>query len=720
LRIPFCAFHCWYPDGGRWIFVDLGWSLAFNGAMRALFILLIAVTGFAAEVELRISTGDGRNRYYIGEEIPIVLRFEGPAGQVLNVMPAQAERLPGAPGWDEFRVTPEEGVEDPVGALHAGARGVAGSFGRSMGRNQGVVEVRVFLNEWARFRSPGRYSVEVKSLRWQKVEAERTALQSNAIEIEVVEAPEGWAEATLARAVKTLEGAGWGPVSMEGREATRLLRYLGTPEATRALARMSTRVSDMSVALALWTTPHRALAVEEMERLLGDPGAAIHPPFVQTLLELAVAGTPLANRVGVAPDASVMRGRMERMARYLEIVRESLPRKRPEVRVATALTLERMRAPIEVEALRETLVSAPAMGQQDQYGLLTQLWPVIASPDVGPLLEKLAAKGVGATRALAYRRLLEIDSEAGRRRILEELRGAGPGSSSVLFVSILPDRELRELDEALIEKLRHPGPPWMVIARYGTRTLLPAVLAAMDRDPGGGHWEAIVYLLRVAPEEGRRRLEEGRRSKTWCGHFTVSSYSGAAMSEALEDVLIEELESGDVQRRIQAVQALSRFGTGRAEAPLWKAMERWRASMEAAPGAMTNEQQSEEMGLAMALSRGQGWLASAERLARLTGLCVSEQCRKTVESLRMQLGRPVRLGYMPGAMPEEWMLGTHQVRVPEGLRERLKMYGPEVEFIVQLPHRDSWLMRRMETQIREVFDEAGRKLTVGDEVRMGQ
>ncbi|HRJ22047.1 MAG TPA: hypothetical protein PLF84_23590, partial [Bryobacteraceae bacterium] len=603
-------------------------------------------------------------------------------------------------------------------ALNAGVRGVAGSFGGSMGRNQGVVEVRVFLNEWARFRSPGRYSVEAKTTRWQRPGAERTALQSNSIEIEVVEAPEGWAEATLARAVKTLEGAGWGPVSMEGREATRLLRYLGTPEATRALARMSTRVSDKSMALALWTTPHRALAIDEMERLLGDPAAAIHAPFLQTLLELAVAGTPLANKVGVAPDASVMRGRMERMARYLEIVREALPRKRPEVRVATALTLEQLRAPIGVEALRETLVAAPPLGQQEQYGLLTQLWPVIASPDVGPLLEKLAAEGVGATRALAYRRLLEIDPEAGRRRILEELRGAGLGSSSVLFVSILPDRELRELDEALIEKLRQPNPPWMVISRYGTRTLLPAVLAAMDRDPGGCHWEAIIYLLRVAPEEGRRRLEEDRRSKTWCGHFTVSSYSGAAMSEALEDVLIGELESGDAQRRIQAVQALSRFGTGRAEAPLWKAMERWRASMEAAPGAMTNEQQGEEMGLAMALSRGQGWLATAERLARVTGLCVSEQCRKTVESLRIQLGRPVRLGYMPGAMPEEWMLGTHQVRVPEGLRERLKMYGPEVEFMLHLPYRDSWLMRRMETQIREVFDEAGRKLTVADEVRM--
>lgn len=82
----------------------------------------------------------------------------------------------------------------------------------------------------------------------------------------------------------------------------------------------------------------------------------------------------------------------------------------------------------------------------------------------------------------------------------------------------------------------------------------------------------------------------------------------------------------------------------------------------------------------------------------------------------MQFGRPLRLGYMPG----EWMLGTHQARVPEGLRERLKMYGPEVEFMMHLPHRDSWLMRRLETQIREVFDEAGRKLTVADEVRMGR
>ena len=123
LRIPFCAFYCWYPDGARWIFVDLGWSLALNGAMRALIILLIAVTGFAAEVELRISTGDGRSRYYIGEEIPIVLRFEGPAGQALNVIPAQAERLPGVTGWDEFRVTPEEGWRIPVGDCTRGREG---------------------------------------------------------------------------------------------------------------------------------------------------------------------------------------------------------------------------------------------------------------------------------------------------------------------------------------------------------------------------------------------------------------------------------------------------------------------------------------------------------------------------------------------------------------------------------------------------------------------
>jgi hypothetical protein len=224
----------------------------------------------------------------------------------------------------------------------------------------------------------------------------------------------------------------------------------------------------------------------------------------------------------------------------------------------------------------------------------------------------------------------------------------------------------------------------------------------------------------VAPEEGRRRFQEARRDEARFGRFTVPSYGREVMSEALEEVLISELERGEPQWRIQAIQQLQALGTERAEAPLWKAMERWRASMGETPGPMTLDQQGEEMALTTALGRARGWLVTEERLARLSGLCVSESCRKTAESLRMQLGRPVRLGYVPGAMPGEWMLGTYRVRAPEGLRERLKMYGPEVEFIVQLPHRDSWLMRRMETQIREVFDEAGRKLTVGDEVRMGR
>jgi len=682
--------------------------------MRLLVALLLTGLAAFAQVQVKLSVAGDRSTFYIGEAIPLQLAFELQPRDDYIIQPTP-ERVMGSPPLDQITITPAEGAEDPLSSRPPrgpGGIGMAGSFG--MGTPPKVV---LHLNEWFSFRQPGKYTVHVLTRRVHRradqTLGEPVPVETNPVEIEIVEPPKGWAAQTLADARAILESIQPGRYDYKGLQASRTVKYLRTPEAARAMAVLAARTNHGQLIEALWTSPHRALVIEEMEKLLTAPDVPIYNHWLMTLAELA-ASVELPPR----PDETTMTpGRLgvyqARFTRYQASLLAALPRKTSEARTISAMTLFHLRAPIPAETLREILLATPDSTAINQYGLFADLWPVIASPEIGPFVERAAFPAPGARqdlmRTAAIRRLVEIDPATARRRILEEIR-AVPEQSPLYQSFYLPDRELPELDEAFVELLKRPNAPWLLIARYGTRTILPAVLEALDRDQGPCVREPLFYLFRVDPEEARRRyavLTEPRADGIECGLIGVPGNPRDFWSEALEDLFIANLESPDPQQRSYAAMVLGNSGSARAEEPLWRAMERWRASLGEAPAELTPRQRNEESTYHLALASPWGWLTQGDRLE---GLCVSKSCKESAANWRKMQGKPVRLHYHYANLS----IDRHPVSLPEGLRERLKVHPRGTRFVIALEHRNSWAVTRFERQLRAIFDEAGHELEIED------
>ncbi|MCL4795743.1 MAG: hypothetical protein KJZ84_14375 [Bryobacteraceae bacterium] len=690
--------------------------------MRILVALLFSAAACAAGAELQLSTDDGRTRFYIGEAIRLHLRFVIDAQPGLHLNTTTGARTSGShmASLDEFTVEPADGVVDPlVSRIHMGSAGSLAFFGT--GSSDIPITVKLYLNEWFSFRKPGQYTVRLKSNRLQRNLESKTPepipLEANPIEIEIAEPPQAWAAQVVVDARAVL-GSASDEHSIERKETLARLQYLETPEAAMALVAFSANSGDVEATRALWPSPHRKLVLEEMERLLEAPGVPVHSYWLHTLAELAAsAEMPEGRRADVRDWNRLV---STHKGRYTERLLAALPRKQGEARAISVLTLHGAGVPIPPEELREILLSGPPEKAITRPWFFSGMWPVLASPEMGPFLEQAAFPGgelaAKHERVEAIHRFYEIDAARARRRILEEIRTAPP-QSLVFRYFFLPDRELPELDEFFVERLKQPNPLWLHIARYGTRTLLPAVLSALDSGRGACLVEPILYLLRVAPEEGRRRYEaysEPGANGPQCGRFEIPGDPRNYMNDALEDILISRLESDDMEVRNQAAFVLGNAGTARAEAPLWRAMERWRESVEDGAEKLSPAQQSEEGSLSQALATPRSWVVSPDRAERLERLCVSERCRATVRAFAHQPGQPVHLNLIAGAGPRRLHIGRHAYRFPEDLRARIPHYPRATVFSIHLAQRDTWYISTFERELQSIFDELGYELQVID------
>lgn len=690
--------------------------------MRLLFALVLCALTCMAEVRVHLSTASGRSSFFMGEGIEVALRFEAEgldgAGD-LRVIDGSGDRAAADLGLDQFIVTPEEGAEDPLRDRYA--------YEQSMGPCSRVhlaldQRVKVFLNEWVSFRRPGKYTVMVRSrrlVRLSQTEPEQPVwAASNVIEIEIQAPPPGWVAETLANARMKLAESMPLPGNSRWNDAVRTIRYLETPEAARVMVELSTTSDLPSMTRALWTNPHRNVVIEAMEKQLAEPETSVNIYWLETLARLSASREmPYPPpRIGSREYGVVYSKYREQ---YNATALRALPRKQGWARVQTAMTLHRNRAPIPLETMRQILLSAPEGSHFDDHGLFADLWPVIASPEIGPFVERFSAR---ADRTPApMQRLYEIDPEKARALIIEQIRTGGP-SSLLRTHFILPDRELPELDEYFIEQLESGNPPWALIDRYATRQVRTAVLHALDSSSGGCVSRGILYLLRVNPEEGRRRLaafREKRPDGIQCS-FSIPDPRRAFISEGLEDVLIADLAGSDAEARRSAVGVLGDAGAERAEPHLWRAMEKWRASLGEPPAALNSQQQGEEHSFQMALLSAWGWTVTPERLDRFVRLCVSDGCRTSVANRRKSLDQPVQLYFSDSGGRAEFSIGgSHTVTTREQLRERIRKYPPGTEFTVQLPYRGTWAMDRLERQLRESFDAEGRELQVKDRPAAG-
>jgi hypothetical protein len=205
-----------------------------------------------------------------------------------------------------FCLTPE--ARDPLeDYFNSGIYGMFLGGGLSaMPRELNAVPYKISedLNEWKSL-PPGSYTLAVVSYRVEPptggdARTERQPVVSNKVKFQVIPATPEWQTTQLASALARLD-ADYSKVSTTEfmrttGEAERALRFLGSEAATRELARRFWAYDQRNAAwnfkAGLIGSPHRAVAVQELELVVHDPKHPATRNMLETLALLEIMSKP--------------------------------------------------------------------------------------------------------------------------------------------------------------------------------------------------------------------------------------------------------------------------------------------------------------------------------------------------------------------------------------------------------------------------------------------
>ena len=208
---------------------------------------------------------------------------------------------------------------------------------------------------------------------------------------------------------------------------------------------------------------------------------------------------------------------------------------------------------------------------------------------------------------------------------------------------------LPELDELFASRLEKGQIDSLLIVRYGSGSLARRVEDAyrrhtqeLDRQKLPHCAEPLVfYFLKYDPEFGEREL---RRDIASAGPpachdigFQFQRLGRYAMSPALERLAIELLSSPSVPVKRGAADVLGKYGSSKAEEPLWEALiyfhSWWKGREQELRQPAENEGMQLERTLVAALSHASAWELGASGRSRLLALCSSDECRQEAQRL---------------------------------------------------------------------------------------
>ncbi|HEV2862267.1 MAG TPA: hypothetical protein VGX48_14750 [Pyrinomonadaceae bacterium] len=718
-------------------------------------------------VRLVVRLKGGQTRFRPGELIGLELAFSSDAPGAYRLDNAGHDRG-GRLDIDDFHLDPEDdGAADPLGDyFDAGLFGFMGGGARSYPELEAKPHVvNVELNEWVRVERPGRYRLYVTShrvapLRRREGDEETTPVTSNVVEFEILPADPAWSKRALAEAAKVLDSK---DAAADHRAACRVMRFLNTEAATRELVRRL-RVEDSPSGcehefnFGLLGTPHRALAVSEMERRLVAPDHPVTTEFLRTLAFLS-----LLRQQGFAPLPEYVPGDEART----ELLTKEYERRRAAYKTALdgymrRLTLAvfakegRARA-LSIDALLWMRASPPRRegdaGQEDekllkealaavftelpvgeQSQLLEYQWELVASPAMLPALRRIyqsPPKGDDRLPGFALRRIHELAPDEGRRLILEELRRAGGPKVPAQALAVLKDETLPEADALVASALGASGGVeeelmLRVAERYATSASAPPLLSHYEgrvgRMPCAPQAALLAYFMRVEPATGAALVEKALASRKDSGCYRALLTDVAALfpSAELERKAVESLDDADPEVVYDAAQMLCWYGSASARDVLLRRFERWReewagrekelaAQDERGPSA---SQSRVEWSLLHALAYSPAWLADAEMLERLRRLCVTKACLEAADSALGQFAPSVTV-YLNGADGglSSASLAQYRLNSWEGLKEKAAQFPKGTTFKWSSDAPDTDRDKRAFAELGAHLEKLGMKLT---------
>jgi hypothetical protein len=633
--------------------------------------------------------------YQIGERIDLELSFSAPVSGKYGIN-STSERRDSSLLNEIYSVSPAAGAIDPQQHEQALPWGFGGSFMSAQGALAEKPIIRhADLNEWLRFTRPGHYLLRAVSPRVFPVgeadpllgpAAGNHPVQSNEIELTIVDADNAWSASQLADITAILDSDEKEEVKLQ---AARRLGYLDTPEAVAEMARRYSQSvtgsqSDWEWFKAISQSCHADAAIPIFRARLVDTHAAHPESIIQLLARLVIEqeyrGKPLppctehdAQKLRVFQEAV-----SERQKRYNDLVAQyfaellaSLPRRSGKERANALFALwqdQESRSPEDVSAIPElirlragVIASIDDLSRGQQRSILDFSWKRLGNKSLLPFIRRVATEAAedndAGLREIALKRWCDLDPEECEGAVIAEIKNRNT-RLQVSTLLILPAGEKPALDAILAARLADSKTDTVeaqrtaaLIERYASKALATQVREYMA-GPQQGPIEIceisshlLAYLLRVN-EKTAVPLVAGalarRGPSTGCYRTLLTSVADLHYVAPLSD-LAEAAVRGDSSPEVagNAALLLSAYGPASAEGAIWERLVAWskkwagrEEDLRYRPLAsdLFQGERTFEDNFAFALGNAKAWTLSPGDYNWLSRLCVTQNCRNNVKN----------------------------------------------------------------------------------------
>jgi hypothetical protein len=324
---------------------------------------------------------------------------------------------------------------------------------------------------------------------------------------------------------------------------------------------------------------------------------------------------------------------------------------------------------------RHLISTFDSLSPQEQYTLLEFRWPTLDHDEMLPLLKRVERKESDDMQsklasAAALKRWYEMAPDEARPVVIQEIVRPKPRFSA-RTLCILPDKELPEADQPLVEHLTPSSDFWAssnsasLIQRYASRAAEPKVVAFLDPVVGqlacAIQAPLLAYVLKDDPGAARPMVERAMEARgkgfTACNHTLLTDMGALHNDKVLEEIAIKSLDDSDPQVVGDAASYLRQFGSASVENVLWARLvawnERWKGhekDLQSVPGENMSAMYESTAGLNLlaALGAGHGWLPDEAKLRRLIDLSVTATQKQQAEQfLKVWQMKPWPITFMP-------------------------------------------------------------------------
>lgn len=638
----------------------------------------------AGDVSLQLFLKNGQTVFRQGEIIALTAEYTSSLAKKYYLDTRNYDRSGRLDGMEVFCIDPDSS-QDPLSDYFNGAMGfLGGGLGGEQDLSEKPYAVNLELNEWKSL-APGSYRLSIISHRVSVPtdgspygpNGSHPTLRSNEVQFQIVKAEPEWQAEQLAASLSVLDSPDHS--EDDAKHAARVLRFLGSDAGTRALAQRFWSGNDQlfgwDLKFGLFGSPYRETAIEGMRSALLNPDHPVTQESIQVLATLEMQADPKLRlpKYGNTHEEEWTKARdayfatfNTKMAEHMAKVAANLQSKTGQAKAVSVSELLQSDVPLNALAssqFRQMLVASwNNLPQHRKNELIQYRWEQIGGPELLPILRTIVAGTPNRNRSfdqpdrgVALRRIYELSPGDGRELILEEI--SNPlGDIGIDVLGLLPEVELPQIEEPLIAKLQVGNASdieFQLIQRYASVRTLSQIKVIYQHHRG--EWACVPqtamlrYFLRVAPDYGLAQVKDALtlRQATGCYRFQFSALEEEMARPKLEQMVVAALDDPSSEVARDAAQALSKYGSAKAETPLWarlhKFHEKWKDRYEQLryrPGAKPEllAEIGLEQALVQAITNGQAWFATEDTIDGLKEIS-SQQVQHELDGILQEIRR---------------------------------------------------------------------------------